>query len=97
MDFIVKLPILRIIGLNDEFNNIFVIVDRKGKIVYFMPYREVINTKEFVSIFHQIVTSQYRIPAEIISDQDKLFISKFWKYLIVRLGAEQKLSTAYYL
>ena len=52
MDFIIKLPILRIIGLNDKFNNIFIIVNRKGKIIYFILYREVINTKEFVSIFH---------------------------------------------
>ena len=57
MDFIIKLPILRIIGLNDKFNNIFVIVDRKGKIAYFILYREAINAKEFVSIFHRIVTS----------------------------------------
>ena len=55
MDFIIKLPILRIIGLNDEFNSIFIIVDRKGKIVYFVPYRKVINAKEFISIFHRIV------------------------------------------
>ena len=51
IDFIVKLPILRIIGLNDEFDSIFVIVNRKGKIAYFILYREVINTKEFASIF----------------------------------------------
>ena len=77
MDFIIKLPILRILGSNDEFNSIFVIVDRKGKMAHFMPYREVINTKEFASIFHRIVITRYRIPAEIILDRDKLFISKF--------------------
>ena len=77
IDFIVKLPILRIIGLNDKFNSIFIIVNRKGKIVYFILYREVINAKEFISLFHRIVITRYRIPAEIISDRDKLFISKF--------------------
>ena len=55
IDFIVKLPILRIIGLNNEFNSIFVIVNRKGKTAYFMLYREVINTKEFVSLFYRTV------------------------------------------
>ena len=88
IDFIVKLPILRIIGLNNEFDSIFIIVNRKGKIAYFVPYREAINTKEFASIFHRIVTSRHRILAEIILDQDKLFISKFWKYLAIRLEAE---------
>ena len=52
MDFIVKLPILRIVGSNDEFNSIFVIVDRKGKMAHFVPYREAINAKEFAFIFH---------------------------------------------
>ena len=77
MDFIVKLPILRIIGSNDEFDSIFVTVDRKGKMAHFILYREAINTKEFVSLFHRIVITQYRMPVEIILDRDKLFISKF--------------------
>ena len=88
MDFIVKLPILRIIGSNDEFDSIFVTVDRKGKIVHFVLYREVINAKEFVSLFYKIVISRYGMLAEIILDRDKLFISKFWKSLVVRLGVE---------
>ena len=55
MDFIIKLPILRIIGLNNKFNNIFIIVNRKGKIAYFILYREVINAKEFIFLFYRIV------------------------------------------
>ena len=88
MDFIIKLPILRIIGSNNEFDNIFITVDRKGKMAHFVPYREVINAKEFVSLFYKIIISRHGIPVEIISDRDKLFISKFWRSLIVRLGVE---------
>ena len=55
MDFIIKLPILRILGSNDKFDNIFIIVDRKGKIIYFVPYREVINAEKFVSLFYRII------------------------------------------
>ena len=55
MDFIIKLPILRILGSNDEFDNIFVIIDRKGKIIYFVLYRKVINAKEFASLFYRII------------------------------------------
>jgi len=62
------LPILRIIGLNDKFDSIFVIVDRKGKIVYFVLYREVINAEEFASIFYRIVIKYYGMPVEIILD-----------------------------
>ena len=77
IDFIVKLPILRILGLNDEFDSIFVTVNRKGKIAHFMLYREAINAKEFASIFYRTVITRHRMPAEIILDQDELFISKF--------------------
>src|SRR2546430_11177991 len=77
IDFIIKLPILRILGSNDEFDNIFVIIDRKGKIIYFVLYREVINAKEFISLFYKVGISQYKILVEIILDKDKLFISKF--------------------
>ena len=68
IDFIVKLSILRILGSNDEFDSIFIIVDRKGKTVYFVLYREVMNAEKFISIFYQTVTSRYRIPVEIILD-----------------------------
>ena len=68
MDFIVKLPILKIIGSNDKFDSIFVIVDRKRKMVYFVPYREAINAKEFVSLFYRTVITRYRMLAEIILD-----------------------------
>ena len=77
MDFIIKLPILRIIGSNDEFDSIFIIINRKGKTAYFMLYREVINAKEFISIFYKTVITRYKMPAEIILNRDKLFISKF--------------------
>ena len=57
IDFIVKLPILRILGSNDMFDSIFVIVDRKGKTIYFILYREAINAKKFVSLFYRTVTT----------------------------------------
>ena len=68
IDFIIKLPISRILRSNDEFNSIFVTVDRKGKTVYFVLYREVINTEEFVSLFYRTVITRHGIPAEIILD-----------------------------
>ena len=42
-----------------------------------MLYREVINAKEFISLFYKVGISQYKILVEIILDKDKLFISKF--------------------
>ena len=53
------------------------IINRKGKTTHFIPYRKVINAKEFISLFYKIVINRYKIPVEIILDRDKLFISKF--------------------
>ena len=77
MDFIVKLPISKKLGSMKEYDNMFIIVDWLTKYSYFIPYREDIDAKEFAYLFYRIMTSQYKIPAEIISDRDKLFKSKF--------------------
>ena len=36
------------------------------------------------------------MPDEIISDRDKLFISKFWTIIIALLGIKRKLSIVFY-
>ena len=36
------------------------------------------------------------LPTDIVSDRDKLFISKFWKALHKLMGVKLKLSTAYH-
>src|SRR2546430_5486311 len=38
--------------------------------IYFVLYREVINAKEFVSLFYRIIIARYGMPAEIISDRE---------------------------
>ena len=37
------------------------------------------------------------MPEEIISNRDKLFILKFWQFLMKQLGTNYKLLTAFYL
>ena len=37
------------------------------------------------------------LPLDIISDYDKLFVSKFWKALHILTGTKIKMSTAYHL
>ena len=39
---------------------------------------------------------EYGLPQELVSDRDKLFISRFWKALMAQLDIKYKLSTAYY-
>ena len=78
MDFIVKLPISKELGLINKYNSIFVIINWLSKYVYFILCREDITVEEFAYLFYRTVTSRHRIPVEIILDKDKLFKSKFW-------------------
>ena len=43
------------------------------------------------------VIRYHRIPKTIISDKNKIFISNFWRTLMIEIGIKLKLSTVYYL
>jgi hypothetical protein len=58
------------------------ITDRLIKYAYFIPYKEGLTAEELAYIFNRNIIANYRIPEEIISNRDKLFISNFWKSLI---------------
>jgi hypothetical protein len=80
-----------------KYNSILIIINRLTKYAYFILYLESSNTKDLAYTFLRNIIVNYRMLEMIISDQDKLFISKFWKSLIDQLGTKHKLSTAYYL
>jgi transposase InsO family protein len=78
------------------FDSIWVVTDRLTKYGYFVPYNKSSDATDLAYAFMKIVVSQHGLPDEIISDRDKLFTSKFWKSLMVQLGANHKLSTAFH-
>ena len=59
-------------------------------------YKEVSTAEELASQLLRAVFTYHGIPDEIISDRDKLFISKFWTTITALLGIKRKLSTAFY-
>jgi hypothetical protein len=59
------------------FDSILVITDRLIKYGYFIPYRESLLTEELAYAFNKHIIGNYEILKEIISDRDKLFISRF--------------------
>ena len=63
-----KLSLSKELMIGVEYDNIFIIVDRLIKYTYFIPYKEVNNTKELVYIFLQTVITNYRLSEEIILD-----------------------------
>ena len=95
LDFIVKLPesIEPLTGIT--YNSILVINNRLTKMVYLEPFREAMNAEGMAYTFLKTIFTRYRMPKEIISDRDKLFISQFWQSLMDLMGTKHKLSMAY--
>jgi hypothetical protein len=82
MDFMGALPKLTKETRGKDFNIIMIIVNRLTKYAYFKPIITNIIIPETAKIFIEKIITQYRQPDRITLDQDKLFMSKFWKALI---------------
>jgi hypothetical protein len=82
LDFIVKLPLSKEVLTGVTYNSILIVTDRLIKYAYFIFYKEGLTAEELVYTFNRNVIANYRIPEEIISNKDKLFISNFWKSLM---------------
>ena len=96
IDFIVKLLKLEELIIKVIYNSILVIVDRLTKFTYFVPYQEKLIVEDLTYIVKKVLLGNYQIPREFILDYNKLFILKFQKILIVRLGINYKLLISYY-
>ena len=77
MNFIVKLSLSKKFLPEVFYNLILTIVNQLIKEVQFILYKEVSNIEELIYIFLRNVTALQDLLDKIISDRDKLFISKF--------------------
>jgi hypothetical protein len=59
------------------FDLILVVTDRLTKYGYFILYKESLLIKKLAYAFNKHIIRNYGISKEIISDRDKLFISRF--------------------
>jgi hypothetical protein len=91
MDLIVSLP-----RTAAGFTAIAVFVDRLSKMVRLAPCRDDTTAAEFADLFVQHVFRSHGLPAQIVSDRDPRFVSKFWRALMERLGVSQALSSAFH-
>lgn len=89
MDFIEGLP------SSHGYNCIIVIVDRISKYAHFIPLKHPFTTIIVASTF--IIIRLHGIPASIVSDQDKVFISTFWRTLFQFQGTKLCMSSSYHL
>ena len=90
IDFIGPLP-------EDDGNNcIITFTDHLGSDIQLAAMRTDIDAEKLAYIFFDKWYCENGLPTDIISDRDKLFISKFWKVLHKLTGVKLKLSTAYH-
>ena len=90
IDFIGLLP------EDDGKNSIIMFTDRLGSNIQLVPAQTDITTKELAYLFFDKWYCENVLPSEIISDWDKLSVSRFWKLLHKLTGVKLKLSTAYH-
>ena len=90
LDFIGPLP------LNDSFNCVLSMTDWLGSDIWIVLTWVDLNAEELALLFFNHWYCENSLPKEIISDHDKLFVSKFWTALHRLTGVKLKLSSAYH-
>ena len=90
IDFIGPLP-------EDEgYDAIVTMTDRTGADIRVVPTRTDLPAEDFADLFFDHWYCENGLPLEIISDRDKLFISRFWKRLTQVAGIKLGMSTAFH-
>ena len=88
MNFIGPLP------EENGMNSILTITDRLGSDMQFIATCTDLSAEGLAVIFFDNWYCENGLPLNIVSDMDKLFMSKFWKHLCLLLGIELKMSSA---
>jgi hypothetical protein len=90
LDFVGPLP------KDEGYNCILTITDQLGSDIRLIPTRTDITMPNLALVFFKEWYCENGLPLELISDRDKLFVSKFWKALHKLTGVHIKMSTAYH-
>ncbi len=64
--------------------------------VYYEPVKITINTPGLAEVIIDLVVHHHGVLESIVTDQDLLFITKFWSLLYYFLSIKKKLSTAFH-
>lgn len=90
IDFIGPLP------KDKGYDSIITMTDRAGADIQIVPSETTLTAERFAVIFFNEWYCENGLPIEIISDRDKLFMTKFWHALHKLTGVKVKMSTAYH-
>ena len=90
IDFIGPLPV------DNGFDTIITFTDRLGSDIQIVPSVSSLTAEQFAEIFFDRWYCENGLPLDIVSDRDKLFMSRFWKALHKLTGVKLKMSTSYH-
>jgi hypothetical protein len=90
MDFIGPLP------LDEGYDCILLMTNRLGSDIWIIPTRLDITAEDLALLLFNNWYCKNGLPKDIISDCNKLFVSKFWRALHVLTGVKLKLSSTYH-
>ena len=90
IDFIGPLP------MDEGYDSLVTFTDRLGSEIRIVPTTTTITAEQFADLFFRHWYCENGLPLEIVSDQDKIFLSRFWKELHKLTGIKLKMSMAYH-
>jgi hypothetical protein len=82
LDFITKFPESKELMTKTSFDSILVVTDRFTKYGYFISYKESSSAEDLAYVFNKYIIGNHGISKKIISNRDKLFTLRFWKFLM---------------
>ncbi len=97
LNFIVKLFKSKERIIETMYDFILIITNKLIKYRYFLSYKKATFAEDLTYTFLRMIVTNHELSDEIILNKDKLFTSKFWKFLMNQLEIHHKLLTAYHL
>ena len=77
--FVISMDLVTGLPMADEYNAIWVVVDRLAKFVLFVPTTTGLTTEGFAWLFVVHVLCKYGLPDAIITDKDPRWTHDFWR------------------
>lgn len=94
MDFVGPLPTSS--NRDGSFDSITVVICLLTAMVKLLPSRINYRAQDLAELMFEGVYKHHGLPRTIVSDQDVLFTSTFWKNLHKLIGTKLKMSSAYH-
>ena len=92
IDFVTGLPK----SGDEEFDSFATVTCKFTKVLRIIPNRVDNNAERFAEQFYEQVVRYHGLPRTIVSDRDKLFLSKFWSELLRLNGITRNLTSPYH-